>query len=76
MIDLVAIGKDSLAKPGGDRFAACLAETFHAFNTKMNADDELKVALGERVGMKLGLEDMNTVWSSPSSTPPPRRPRN
>ncbi|MFH5805543.1 hypothetical protein [Alienimonas sp. DA493] len=61
VIDLVAIGKDSLAKEGGDRFAACLAETFHAFNTKLNADDDLKVALGERVGMKLSLEEMNTV---------------
>ncbi|QDT15591.1 type 2 periplasmic-binding domain-containing protein [Alienimonas californiensis] len=61
VVDLVAIGKDSLAKPGGDRFAACLAETFHAFNTKLNADDDLKVALGERVGMKLNLDEMNTV---------------
>ncbi len=62
VIDLVAIGKDSLAKPGGDRFAACLAEAYHAFNGKLNGaqGDELLVALGEKFS-KLGLEDMKLV---------------
>ena len=62
VIDLVAIGKDSLAKPGGDRFAACLAEAFHAFNEELAGEDgdTLLVALGHKFS-KLGLEDMQVV---------------
>ena len=62
VIDLVAIGKDSLAKPGGDRFAACLADAFHELNARLDGEkgDELLVALGEKFS-KLGLEDMKVV---------------
>ena len=62
VIDLVAVGKDSLAKPAGDRFAACLAETFHAFNERLNGPDrdELLVALGEKFS-NLRAADMQIV---------------
>ena len=62
VIDLVAIGRDSLEKPGGPEFAACLADAFHEFNERLKGPkaDDLLVALGEKFS-KLGLEDMKTV---------------
>ena len=62
VIDLVAVGDDSLNKPGGKAFAGCLAETFHAFNARLNGDerDDLLVALGEKFS-NLGLDDMKVV---------------
>ena len=62
VIDLVGVSKDSLAKPGGEAFAACLADTFYAFNERLaGADrDELLVALGEKFS-NLGVEDMKLV---------------
>ena len=48
---MVVMGADSLAKEGGDRFAACIADTFYEFAKR--ADDpaqrsEMLVALGEK----------------------------
>ena len=62
VIDLVAVANASLAKPGGEKFAACLADAFHVFNERLaGADrDELLVALGEKFG-NLPLEDMEQV---------------
>ena len=62
VIDLVAVANASLAKPGGEAFAGCLADTFHTFNERLNGPDrdELLVALGEKFS-NLGLEDMKEV---------------
>ena len=62
VIDLVAVGNDSLVKPGGKAFAGCLADAFHRFNEKLNGPDrnDLLVALGEKFS-NLGLEDMKVV---------------
>ena len=75
IIDMVVVAKDSLGKPGGKRFAYCIADTFYRVN-KLMADpaksDETLVALGEKFsGLK--LEDMKQVvqqtrfYSSPDS---------
>jgi hypothetical protein len=63
IIDLVAMGKDSLSKPGGQRFAYAILDTYYAVNRLLDADatrDETLVALGAKFS-KLGLEDMKTV---------------
>ena len=60
---MVVVGKDSLAKPGGTRFASAIVEAFYEVN-KMMADsktqDSTLIALGEKFS-KLGLEDMKLV---------------
>ena len=62
VVDLVAVGKDSLARPGGPEFAACLADAFYAFNARLNGADRdaLLVALGEKFS-NLGADDMQVV---------------
>lgn len=63
IIDMVVVGKDSLAKPGGQRFAYALLETFYAVNQLIDSSDtrdETLVALGAKFS-KLGLEDMKKV---------------
>ncbi len=63
IIDMVVIGKDSLDKPGGKRFAYAVLETFYAVNSLIDSaetSDETLVALGAKFS-KLGLEDMKTV---------------
>lgn len=75
IIDMVVVGKDSLGKEGGKRFAYCIAETFYRVN-KLMADaatsDKTLVALGAKFsGLK--LEDMKEVvqqtrfYSTPDS---------
>lgn len=63
IIDMVVVGKDSLAKPGGTRFAYAIVDAYYAVN-KLIADEKTRdktlVALGEDFS-KLGLEDMKTV---------------
>lgn len=63
IIDMVVVGKDSLDKPGGKRFAYCIAETFYRVN-KLMADpakaDNTLVALGNKFS-GLTLEDMKQV---------------
>jgi hypothetical protein len=57
------MGKDSLSKPGGQRFAYAILDTYYAVNRLLDADatrDETLVALGAKFS-KLGLEDMKTV---------------
>jgi len=63
IIDMVVIGKDSLAKEGGEAFAGAIIETFYTIN-KMMADpktgDETLVAIGEKFS-SLNLDDMKEV---------------
>ena len=63
IIDMVVVGKDSLQKPGGDKFACSVIDTFYQLN-RMLADpekgDETLVALGRKFS-SLGLEDMQQV---------------
>lgn len=63
IIDMVVVGKDSLAKEGGDRFANALVETYYSVNQDLiNAEtkDKTLVALGAKFS-SLGLEDMKLV---------------
>lgn len=63
IIDMVAMGKDSLDKPGGKRFAYAVLDTFYAVNGLIDGEDtrdETLVALGSKFS-KLGLDDMKTV---------------
>ncbi len=63
IIDMVVVAKDSLAKPGGKRFAYCVAETFYALNKRIEdpkTGDDTLVALGAKFS-NLKLEDMKQV---------------
>ncbi len=63
IIDMVCVGKDSLEKPGGKRFAYAVLETFYAVNKLIedeSTSDETLVALGENFA-QVNLEDMKTV---------------
>jgi len=63
IIDMVVVGKDVMQKPGGDKFACAVIDTFYQVN-RLLADpkegDSTLVALGEKFS-NLGLEDMKTV---------------
>ncbi|MFN7627568.1 MAG: hypothetical protein ACK5PZ_12120 [Pirellula sp.] len=63
IIDMVVVGKDSLAKKGGSDFAKAVVETFYAMSQRMNDEktrDATLVGIGARFA-KLELEDMKTV---------------
>lgn len=63
IIDMVVVGKDSLAKEGGDRFARVLLDAFYEVNKLIDDSATRKatlVALGARFS-KLGAEEMETV---------------
>ncbi len=63
IIDMVVVGKDSLEREGGERFANALLDTFYAVNALIDGAqtrDETLVALGAKFS-KLGLEDMQKV---------------
>ncbi len=63
IIDMVVVGKDSLAKAGGEAFAAAVVDTFYEVN-RLLADpekgDDTLVALGADFA-DLPLEDMKVV---------------
>jgi len=63
IIDMVVVGKDSLAKDGGKAFACAVIETFYEVN-RLLADpethDETLIALGAKFS-NLPLEDMEIV---------------
>ncbi len=63
IIDMVAVGKEVLAKPGGEKFACAVIDAFYQVN-QMMADpakgDDTLVALGAKFS-SLGLEDMKEV---------------
>lgn len=62
IIDGVVMANDSLKKPGGDRFACCICDTFYEVCKRMNepksADQTIK-ALGEDFS-NLSTDDMKT----------------
>ncbi|MEZ6133512.1 MAG: hypothetical protein R3C53_01250 [Pirellulaceae bacterium] len=63
IIDMVAIGKDSLARDGGDRFAKAVLDAFYSVNQLIDAADtrdKTLVALGAKFS-QLELADMQEV---------------
>lgn len=63
IIDMVVVGKDSLAKTGGEQFAMAVLETFYAMNQRMadpKTSDATLVGIGARFA-KLELEDMKSI---------------
>ncbi len=63
IIDMVVAGKDSLAKPGGKRFAYCVAEAFYRVSKLIDdsaTTDKTLVELGEKFGGS-PLEDMKKI---------------
>jgi len=60
---MVVVSKESLAKPGGDKFAHAVIDTFYTVCDRMNAADtrdDTLVALGEKFS-HLDVESMKTV---------------
>lgn len=65
IIDMAVMGNDSLAKEGGESFAACVCEVYYAvcdllYNADQAKADAALTALGEDFS-KLPLEDMKIV---------------
>lgn len=63
IIDMVVMGRDSLGKEGGKRFARCLLETFYEINRRMDdpaTSEKTLVAIGAKFS-NLQLEDMKQV---------------
>ncbi len=63
IIDMVALGRDSLQKPGADKFVRAVMETFYEVNRELadtSRGDEVLVALGKKFS-NLGLDDMRLV---------------
>ncbi len=63
IVDMVVIGKDSLAKPGADKFVQAVIETFYRMNAALadpQSGDETLVAVGKKFS-QLGLDDMKKV---------------
>ncbi len=63
IIDMVVVGKESLNKPGGKRFAYAVVDAYYEVNKRLadpKTRDATLVALGEDFS-KLGLEDMKQV---------------
>ena len=63
IVDMVVMADESLQKPGGDKFATAIIETFYAVNNLMAdpvSGDATLVALGEKFS-SLPLEDMKIV---------------
>ena len=63
IIDMVVVAKDALERPGGDKFAGAIIETFYEINGMMadpEKGDDTLVAIGEKFS-SLKLEDMKEV---------------
>ncbi len=63
IIDMIIISADSLKKPGGERFAKAVVETFYEINKRIadpKSRDETLVALGAKFS-NLPLESMKKV---------------
>lgn len=63
IIDMVVVGKDSLGKPGADKFVQAVLKAFYKVNEMIDAPDthdETLTALGEKFS-SLGVEDMEVV---------------
>lgn len=60
IVDSLVVGKDVLAKEGGDKFACCIIDTFYQICRMMEdpaTSDETYVDLGKKFS-SLGVEDM------------------
>ncbi|CAN0374558.1 unnamed protein product [Ectocarpus sp. 4 AP-2014] len=60
---MVVVGKESLAKPGGDLFAKAVLKAFYEVNQRLEASDTRDATLtklGEKFS-SLGVEDMEVV---------------
>jgi len=60
IIDMVVVSQDSLDKPGGERFASCVCETFYGVNELLNdptVRDDTLVSLGAKFS-SLNAEEM------------------
>jgi NitT/TauT family transport system substrate-binding protein len=62
IVDMVVIAKDSLAKPGGEKFVRAVAATFYRICQELDGErgDELLVALGKKFS-NLDLDAMRKV---------------
>jgi NitT/TauT family transport system substrate-binding protein len=62
IVDMVVIGRDSLQKPGADRFVKAVMAAFYQVNDELKGErgDEVLVALGEKFS-KLGIDEMRRV---------------
>jgi len=63
IIDMVVIGKDALAREGGDAFVGAVVDTFYQINAMMadpKTADETLVDIGKKFS-SLSLEDMKQV---------------
>lgn len=63
IVDMVAIGRDSLQKPDADKFVKAVIEAFYEVNRALedpDGGDEVLVALGKKFS-NLSLDDMRLV---------------
>jgi NitT/TauT family transport system substrate-binding protein len=63
VLDLMVASQEALDRPGGDRFAAALAETFYEVNKRMNAKEtraQTLTGISEKFA-PLSVEDMEIV---------------
>jgi NitT/TauT family transport system substrate-binding protein len=63
IVDMVVIGRDSLEKPGADKFLKAVNEAFYTVVKEMESPergDDILVALGKKFS-NLGLEEMKQV---------------
>ena len=63
IIDMVVVGKDSLAKPGADKCVQAVLKAFYEVNKQLDAADTREAtlkSLGEKFS-SLGVEDMEVV---------------
>jgi NitT/TauT family transport system substrate-binding protein len=63
IIDMVVVGKDSLAKPGADKCVQAVLKAFYEVNKQLEASDTREAtlkSLGEKFS-SLGVEDMEVV---------------
>ncbi|HEY6564149.1 MAG TPA: hypothetical protein VIY86_06605, partial [Pirellulaceae bacterium] len=62
IVDMVAIGRDSLAKPGSEKFLKAVIAIFYRVNEELagSRGDEVLVALGKKFS-NLELDDMKQV---------------
>jgi NitT/TauT family transport system substrate-binding protein len=66
IIDQIVIGNDSLKKPGGEAFAACLCDIFYTvcnnlWSSDMNVQNATREALKADFAPKLSLDDMQVI---------------
>ncbi len=62
IVDMIVVGKDSLGKPGADRFVQAMADAFYQVSDQLSGPqgDEILLALGKKFS-NLDLESMKKV---------------